>query len=614
MIFEQLSARRKEERRQYNRECAAASRERVSQRIRELEAEATLWRTKVHQAVIRVKEIEGQEDFAAGILAELNTAPKKQRPQPLEKTSDSVIMSSSPKKSYSRESEIALLKQLSTSLDSYTGKEERGSLTVAIKKKWPKPMKKLASVQDTSKTATKNFLAVKQLVRGLVKACIEENVKNKEKTIGVIDRLVEEYRVRGYPTLTKQMVTDGIARHMKSQENTESGKNKHGKPAEDGDDDVDDDLKLNRCIQIVDGAMDEYFERIEALKRRRETAASEPDVPDETPERTKKRKSSGDDAEASSSSPKKLGRPRGRPKKVTPETALVDEITERYVKAREERDRLPNGAFETIVEETKKEFGMEDFNVPLNHIRKRVTWKYINRPDKNSTRTKKKDVTDEVYQRYSRAKEMNGGKLPPGTLESIVEGVKLEYGMADVKMSTLETKVQTRFKKENPEFKSTPEGVLEIGKLSEDENRRRQILMNEVTTRYVRAKEEGPKKLPDGELDRIIEQAKTDLGILDFDVPKASIRGRINRKSLQVMTLGSTSPYDVIDVPLVATINNWLSQGISVTRGQGLEFANTLLKGKNMEKNPDGKEILLDAKWWRNFLERNKKKLVCSSD
>ena len=192
---------------------------------------------------------------------------------------------------------------------------------------------------------------------------------------------------------------------------------------------------------------------------------------------------------------------------------------------------------------------------------------------------------------------------------------------------TLETKIRTRFKKENPEFQSNPAGVLEISKLSEEDKRKRQQLMNEVTTRYVRRKEEGPKKLPDGELDRIITQTKDDLGIHCFDVPKASIRGRINRKSLTVMTLGDYSPYDAIDEPLVATINNMLSQGISVTRAQGLEFANSLLKGKKMgdsaegfantllkgkkmgdsaeEKDDgkeidDGREIMVDAKWWRN--------------
>jgi len=141
---------------------------------------------------------------------------------------------------------------------------------------------------------------------------------------------------------------------------------------------------------------------------------------------------------------------------------------------------------------------------------------------------------------------------------------------------------------------------VDIGGLSEEAQRRRQALINEVTARYMKAKDSGPKKLPDGALDSIILQAKNDLNIHEFDVPKASIRGRIHRKSPAVMTLKDKSPYDIIDAPLVSTINNWLGQGISVTRAQGLEFANTLLKGKKAATDKDGNPIILDAKWWRN--------------
>lgn len=505
---------------------------------------------------------------------------------------------------------MALLKQLSTSLDTYNGTKSPQAIA-GLQKSWPKPTKTYSG-GDASKSATKNFLAVKTLVKGMVKACIQENVTvTEQKSIGVIDSLVEEYRSnRGYPSVTKQMVANGV---KKAQEGTsKDDQNTNGKT--EGDD-IDDELKLARCIQIVDDEMDEYFDKIDALKRKREKAATEPE---QAPSSSKKRKSTGGggggDGNSGSSPKGRVGRPRGRVKS-TPESRLIDEITERYTKARQDYDRLPNGKFEAIVEETKKELGMEDFALSLANIRKRVTWFYLQRADKgvSSSSKKKTELVDEIYRRYARAKEMNGGKLQPGTLESIVEGVKLEYGMVDVKMATLETKIQQRFKKDNPEFKSTPEGILDIGQLSEEDNRRRQILFNEVTARYVKRKEEGPKKLPDGELDRIIEQTKQDLGILDFDVPKASIRGRINRKSLHVMTLGSHSPYDIIDDPLVETINGWLKQGISVTRAQGLEFANALLKGKEREKDSEGKEILLDAKWWRNFLERNKKKLACAS-
>ena len=117
--------------------------------------------------------------------------------------------------------------------------------------------------------------------------------------------------------------------------------------------------------------------------------------------------------------------------------------------------------------------------------------------------------------------------------------------------------------------------------------------------------------MADGTLSKIIDECKSDLGIHDFDVPAASIRGRINRKSLHVQKLGGGSQrYDAIDAPLVATINGWSGEGISVTRDQGLDLANQLLRGKGMEKDDDGNDVVLDAQWWKTFLHRNKKTLV----
>lgn len=72
------------------------------------------------------------------------------------------------------------------------------------------------------------------------------------------------------------------------------------------------------------------------------------------------------------------------------------------------------------------------------------------------------------------------------------------------------------------------------------------------------------------------------------------------------MTLGSDSKtyWNVIDEPLVATINNWLSQGISVSRAQGIEFANTLLKGKKKGTNDKGQDIVLDGECWIDLYYR----------
>jgi len=642
------------------------------------------------------------------------------------------MMQSYPKKR-TRDAEIALIAQISTSLDTY--KETPNPQTVARlqkdfssknKKKKPSPSSSSSylarnnnsalssyyvatttTTTTTTNATTNNFLVVKTLVKGIVKACVKEQltIEHENKSVvGVVDSLIEEYRFK-YPTLTKQMIANAMERYRKTQAAAAmeaSGGTAASKPSGGGggaestteegggggdakikEEDGNAGVTLERCIVIVDDEIAEYYEKIEALRRKRELAASQPESKPETTPRHKRRKrrksaegggegnvdgledannnnaaadnnNNNNDNNNNNNEPP-APRPRGRPRKNTPETALIKEITERYARERQGSDRLPNGAFETIVEEAKKDFSMEDFDLSLDKIRKRVTWNFMHRRDDGGdtiARKKKTDVFEEVYRRYSRAKVSNEGKLPPGTLVGLIDAVKLEHGVADVKMSTLEAKVRTRFKKENPGFRSAPppsssggggasssSSSWDAGKLSEEEKRNRDILVNEITNRYIRRKEEvgggsyAPhSKLPDGELDRIIEDTKNDLGMYDFDIPKATIRARVvdhHRKSSSssfpapaaVTTFGqesNSSPYDIIDEPLVATINTWLSQGVSVTRAQGLEFANTLLKGtrtgasERMEDEEN--EVFLDAKWWRNFLDRNKRKLVCSSD
>ena len=447
------------------------------------------------------------------------------------------------------------------------------------------------SPADKTRGATSSLLAANTLAKALARACVQEKVSTSEydnKSAAVIDALVEEYRLT-YPALTRQMVTDGIARH------------ETGKTGEEDDEDYE--LKVGRIMGIVDDDMERYHEKVKALRKRRESG--EPELFAPSPPKRRK------------CGPRKSSSPKRPMKKNTPETRFVNEVYVRYCEQREKRDRLPKGMFESIVEQVKQDLG-EDVDVPLANLRKRVTWHWINRDKSNEVVSEEKKETrefiEQIYQRYSRAKEHNGGKLPPGTLESIMASCKLEFGMADAKMNwkTIESKIRTRFTKEHPEF-AVP-GVREIGKLSDGDKRRRQILLNEITARYVRLKESGPKKLPDGSLDDIIKETKQDLGIHEFEVPKASIRGRINRKSLQVLTLGDTSPHDAIDEPLVETINNMLSTGTSVTRSQGLEIANTLLQGKNLGTDADGETIFLDAKWWRAFLERNKHRIACQNN
>eukprot|EP00579_Thalassiosira_antarctica_P026487 CAMPEP_0202003040 /NCGR_PEP_ID=MMETSP0905-20130828/8736_1 /ASSEMBLY_ACC=CAM_ASM_000554 /TAXON_ID=420261 /ORGANISM="Thalassiosira antarctica, Strain CCMP982" /LENGTH=518 /DNA_ID=CAMNT_0048560109 /DNA_START=131 /DNA_END=1687 /DNA_ORIENTATION=+ len=513
----------------------------------------------------------------------------------------------SPKKKKSRESEIALLEKISTSLDTYIGDNPLPSF---------KPKNEKPTASDASKNAAKNFLAAKTLSKNIAKACAQEKVAATVETEGksnvLFDSLVEEYNGK-YPSLTKKMLVDGIGRYNAQNENASGGNS--GAEGEDTEDDDNDELKFGRIIFAVDTEMNLYHAKIEALKKSRELAASEPE---ETPKLSRKRKSKVADTDTSPKKPKAAKQRRARPKENTSETFIINEIVKRYAIERRKHVRLPNGLLETIVDEAKREHKMEFFDMPLNKLDKKVRAKYnkmIGKDDENDVQNRHKAIVEEVYARYSRTKEANGGiKLPAGTMDSIIEGVKLEYGFTDIKMSSLKVRCQARFTKENPELQINYPGQIKWGELPEEDRKRRQLLMNEITARYVQEKEAHPKKLADGTLDRIIQQTKTDLGITEFEVPKASIRGRINRKSFHVQTLGGESPYDAIDEPLVATINSWLSQGISVTRAQGLDLANRLLKGKQLDHDTNGGEIVLNAKWWRNFLDRNKRRLVCSGD
>ena len=55
-------------------------------------------------------------------------------------------------------------------------------------------------------------------------------------------------------------------------------------------------------------------------------------------------------------------------------------------------------------------------------------------------------------------------------------------------------------------------------------------------------------------------------------------------------------------------INKLLGQGISVTRDKGLETANKILQKKSIKEK---EKIVLDANWWRAFLDRSKGLLAC---
>ena len=119
-----------------------------------------------------------------------------------------------------------------------------------------------------SKKSTKDILTLRVLVNSMVKACVQQNVVvDQKKSICLIDMLVEEYRHK-YPALTRQVVSDGIisTRLKMSRGNQEPGGQNNMK-----DEECLEEIKLFKCIKIINDEMAAYEAKIEALKRRRET-------------------------------------------------------------------------------------------------------------------------------------------------------------------------------------------------------------------------------------------------------------------------------------------------------------------------------------------------------
>jgi len=342
------------------------------------------------------------------------------------------------KKSSGREAELALIQQLTAKLDKKIG--TTSSSSTSQKNVYFSPTKKTSTQSKNSDV----LAATKATANSIAKACIEENVSlqhNENKSMGVVDSLIEEFRL-DYPTLTKKMVTDAIdllKEDMYEEEDIESD------AAQDYDDyDADGNLnKFSRCMEIVTQEMRQYH----SLKRRRESSTS------------------------SSPVAKKVGRPRKSPgaakgpykkKEESADTKIILEITKRYAKQRETiQGRLPNGAFEDIVAEVKKDLDREDFDLPMSKIKKRVTWHYMSWPDKKvppKTETDKSwdgtEMMEEIYQRFARAKKAaGGGSLPSNLLENIITGVKLELGVSNrvTNNSKIESHVEQRFNNEHPE-------------------------------------------------------------------------------------------------------------------------------------------------------------------
>lgn len=319
------------------------------------------------------------------------------------------------------------------------------------------------------------------------------------------------------------------------------------------------------------------------------------------------------DISAKKPAKKKQRRTRRTKKKVSDwddDDALYEEMTERYYKAKETNEQLPSRELERIIAETKRDMHREDFDKPYRTVYNEIKKRWKKRGDVGATAdgeiTKRtKEMYEELYKRYCEMKTSHQ-KLSRCSFAELSKSVKEEFGLPD-DLAIKKNRITYRYRREHPDHKSNPEHVVEIRKLSSEDKKRREKLVNEVLARYLKAKAENPTKLPNGIIEKIIEETKKDLDIHDFDVPASSIRGRIHRKSHFVSH--EKSNRDDIDDQLVETINSWLKKGLKVTREQGLQFANQFFASKDLDKDSNGNPITLDAVWWKCFLNRNHHKL-----
>ena len=486
-----------------------------------------------------------------------------------------------------------------------------------------------SQVVDVTQNATKNFLAEKTLIKSITKAFVAERVSASDASI--ITELVKKYKT-DYSGLTEQKVVEGINRGTASV-NVES-------EASDGKEEEGNE-KVGRCIAFIDQEMKQYYVKVAELKakrrkkeaktnarvkRKRErvaaaasaAAATKEDSTAITTVATTATKEDGTTATPIHVQKKPAKRKRttktSKPKKnfkfVDPDDALYNEMTERYYTIKETNEHLPSRTLKKIIAETKRDMHRDDFDKPYRDVYREIQRRWQKRSDVGATTEgenlkRTKDMYEELYKRYCDMKSSQK-KLPTGALAKLSNSVKDEFRLHS-DFTVNKNRITYRYRREFPDHKTNPEHVVEIRKLSREDKKRREHLVNEVVARYLKEKDANPKKLPNGSIERIIEETKKDLDIHDFDVPASSVRGRIHRKSFYVSHENGNR--DDVDDNLVDTINNWLTKGISVTRDQGLQLANQMLAAKNLGKDSDGNTIALDAVWWKCFLNRNHHKL-----
>ena len=330
----------------------------------------------------------------------------------------------------------------------------------------------------------------------------------------------------------------------------------------------------------------------------------------------------------------------------TPRGEMLRGLLERYTAEKRNAPQVKRSRLLGFVEEIRAtnpgRYG--SFDMDPDALKRKLSKEHRKRnPDAARAVLASRALFDEMYRRYAAVRRdlPAGAKVPRGRTEAIVEAVRAENPGVDLgsKVGSAKVVLNLRYAREFPESKGAT-GQKMISTWDPEAKKRRERLYNEITLRYKRVrsvvcmislaldmminsqcngfvprlwqfKDANPKRVQEDTLGRIIRETKDDLGIHEFEVPPGSIRGRLHRKSLHVQKLGGTERHHELDGPLVATLNGWLARGMSVTRADGLNLANTLLRGEDMG---DGNEVALGAHWWRAFLDRNRRRLNCEGE
>lgn len=179
--------------------------------------------------------------------------------------------------------------------------------------------------------------------------------------------------------------------------------------------------------------------------------------------------------------------------------------------------------------------------------------------------------------------------MPQGTADRLIKETQVEMGLEGIEIK--KKWISSRYSREH----GVP--VTATNTLSEEEKKKKQHLLNVITQRVY--DEKGGDKsrwMGDDRFKEIIEESKRELGMESAQVRRNTIYARLHRDQTTVFTLGKDSPYNEIDEPLVEALNSCLRKGESVTRTQGMEIANKILRAKRVAEGRGDVDFVLDAR------------------